>query len=345
MAGLPAGTRPPKWRMLQRQAPSFDDILAAAARIAPFIARTPLVRSAGIDRLADGRVFVKAECLQRGGAFKARGAFNAIAKLRAQSRLEGVLAFSSGNHAIAVASAAQAFGLKAVVVMPADSPAAKLERVEALGAEIVRYDRLTEDREKIGQELARARGYPLVRPFDDGDVIAGQGTAGLEAAEDLVAAGVEPEIAFICASGGGLCAGIGLALRARFPGIEIVAVEPSGHDDIGRSLASGQILRNAPGVRSFCDALLVEQMGQLPFAILSALGARAAAIADEAVRRAMLLAAMELKLVLEPSGAIALAAALQGLGGRCALVIASGGNVDAASYLAALSAANAPISA
>lgn len=319
--------------------PGLNDIHAAAQRIAPFIGRTPLLHAPGVDRLANGAVFVKAECLQRGGAFKARGAFSAITRLRADSSsgLEGVLAFSSGNHAIAVATAAQTFGLKAVLIMPADSPAAKLERVAALGAEIVRYDRLTEDREQIGQELARVRGYPLVRPFDDPNVIAGQGTAGLEAAEDLAAAGVQPDVAYICASGGGLCAGVGIALRAQFPKIEIVAVEPEGHDDIARSLSGGQRVRNAPGVRSFCDALLVDQMGELPFAILSQMGARGAAIGDDSVRRAMFVAAMELKLVLEPGGAIALAAALQGLNGQCALVIASGGNVDPAIYLEALS--------
>lgn len=321
--------------------PDFAQIQAAARRIAPYIVRTPLLRAAGIDHLADGAVYVKAECLQVGGAFKARGAYNAIAKLTAGEGPRGVLAFSSGNHAIAVASAAKAFALPAVLVMPADSPAIKQERVAALGAEIVCYDRLTQDRERIAQDLVGQRGFYLVRPFDDPDVIAGQGSAGLEAADDLARAGVAPDVALVCASGGGLCAGVGLALRARFPGIEIVAVEPQGHDDIGRSLLAGQRVGNAPGIRSICDALLVEKMGQLPFAILTSLGARGMAIADCEVRRAMLIAAMELKLVLEPSGAIALAAALSGLGGRTALVIASGGNVDPPTYLEALSAAAA----
>lgn len=321
--------------------PCLADIEAAARRIAPFITRTPLLRAERIDHLAGGAIYVKAECLQVGGAFKARGAYNAIAKLVAGPDLRGVLAFSSGNHAIAVARAAKSFSLPAVLVMPADSPAIKQERVQALGAEIIRYDRRTQDREAIGSQIAQERGFRLVRPFDDPDVIAGQGSAGLEAAEDLIAARAEPDIAFICASGGGLCAGVGLALRARFPCIEIVPVEPAGHDDIGRSLLCGQRVSNAPGVRSFCDALLVEKMGEIPFAILRVLGARAMAIEDHEVRRAMLIAAMELKLVLEPSGAIALAAALRGLGGRTALVIASGGNVDPATYLEALSAASA----
>jgi threonine dehydratase len=319
--------------------PTLADLHAAAARIAPYIVRTPVLRAAGLDQLAGGRVYVKAECLQRGGAFKARGAFSAVTRLVNETRPEGVLAFSSGNHAIAVASAAKEFGLKAVLVMPADSPAAKLQRVAALGAEIVRYDRMTQDREAIGADLARTRGYPLVRPFDDPDVIAGQGSVGLEAGEALAALGVTPDVAFICASGGGLCAGAGLALRARFPKLDIVAVEPMGHGDIGRSLALGERVSNAPGVRSFCDALLVDKMGQLPFAMLSALSARGMTMDDASVRRAMLIAAMELKLVLEPSGAIALAAALHGLDGRCALVVASGGNVDPAAYLEALSAA------
>ena len=327
--------------MLDADPPNLFDIEAAARRIAPFVTRTPLLRAEGIDHSADGAVYVKAECLQVGGAFKARGAYNAIAKLAAGPGPRGVLAFSSGNHAIAVAKAAKAFALPAVLVMPADSPAIKQERVAALGAEIVRYDRLTQDRERIAQDLVGQRGFCLVRPFDDPDVIAGQGSAGLEAAEDLARAGVAADVALVCASGGGLCAGVGLALRSRFPGIEIVAVEPVGHDDIGRSLLAGQRVGNVPGIRSICDALLVEKMGQLPFAILTALGARGMAIADCEVRRAMLIAAMELKLVLEPSGAIALAAALRGLGGRTALVIASGGNVDSPTYLEALSAAAA----
>lgn len=324
--------------MLNSQPPILGDLLAAAARIAPFIVRTPLLRAPGIDRLAGGTVYVKAEALQRGGAFKARGAFNAIAKLRADPALKGVLAFSSGNHAIAVADAAKEFGLEAIIVMPADSPEAKRARVAALGAQIIPYDRLTQDREAIGTALAQTHGYPLVRPFDDPDVIAGQGTLGLEAAETLAAMGVVPDVALICASGGGLCAGVGLALRAAFPRIDIVAVEPVGHGDIAQSLALGERISNAPGVRSFCDALLVDKMGQLPFAMLRAMGARGLPIADEAVRFAMVNAAMELKLVLEPSGAIGLAAALQGLDGRCALVVASGGNVDRATFAEVLRA-------
>lgn len=324
--------------MLFPQPPNLADMHAAAARIAPFIVRTPVLRAPGIDRRAGGIVYVKAECLQRGGAFKARGAFNAIAKLGNDPTLKGVLAFSSGNHAIAIADAAKEFGLEAIIVMPSDSPEAKRARVANLGAKIIPYDRLTQDREAIGTQLALTHGYPLVRPFDDPDVIAGQGTLGLEAAETLAQMGVVPDVALICASGGGLCAGVGLALRAAFPKIDIVAVEPVGHGDIAESLAVGERIGNAPGVRSFCDALLVDKMGQLPFAMLRDMGARGLTIDDEAVRDAMASAALELKLVLEPSGAIGLAAALQGLDGRCALVVASGGNVDPAVFVDALRA-------
>ncbi|MBY0448484.1 MAG: threonine/serine dehydratase [Hyphomonadaceae bacterium] len=311
-------------------APQPADIEAAAERIAPYIRHTPLLESEALNRRSGARLFLKAENLQRGGAFKARGAFSAVTALLQQGEApRGLIAYSSGNHAIAVASAARTFGLPAVIVMPADAPAAKRTATEALGAEVVAYDRERESREAIGERLARERGLALIRPFDDPMVIAGQGTAGLEIARDLRRLGLAPQRALICASGGGLCAGVGLALRAQFPDVEIVAVEPQGHDDLARSLAAGERLANPPGVRSICDALLVERPGEITFPMLQALGARAVAVDDAAVLGAMQAAALEMKLVLEPGGAVALAAALAGEAQGVTVVVASGGNVDA----------------
>jgi len=320
--------------------PTVADVHAAAARIGPYIRRTPLLESEALNARVGARVLIKAENLQRGGAFKARGAFSALTRRLEQGpRPAGVIAYSSGNHAIAVATAAKTFGLPAVIVMPADAPQAKRAQTEALGAEVVAYDRVRESREVIGERLAAERGLHLIRPFDDPDVIAGQGTAGLEIVQDLRALGVTPERALVCASGGGLGAGVGLALKEAFPEAALMAVEPEGHDDLARSLAAGRIEANAPGVRSFCDALMVEKPGEITFPLLQSLGAGAAIVSDAAVARAMRAAAFELKLVLEPGGAAALAAALEGEARGVTVVLASGGNVDPKTYLAALAAA------
>lgn len=317
--------------------PTVHDLAAAAVRIRPHIRRTPLLESEALNARVNARVLVKAESLQRGGAFKARGAFNAlISRLEQGAPPAGVIAYSSGNHAIAVATAARAFSLPAVIVMPADAPRAKRAQTEALGAEVVAYDRLRDSREAIGERLAAERGLLLIRPFDDPQVIAGQGTAGLEIAEDLQAMGLKPDVALVCASGGGLCAGVGLALRQAFPEVQILAVEPEGHDDLARSLAAGELVANPPGVRSFCDALLVEKPGQITFPLLQRLGAGAVAVSDAAVARAMRAAALDLKLVLEPGGAAALAAALHGRARGVTVVVASGGNVDHETFVAAL---------
>jgi threonine dehydratase len=307
--------------------PTIADIEAARVRIAPYIKRTPVLTNEVVDARLGAQLFLKAENLQRFGAFKARGAFNRIASFTAEERRNGVLAFSSGNHAQAVAGAARTFAVPAVIVMPADAPRLKIDNTRALGGEVVLYDRVTEDREAIGARIAEERGLPIVRPFDDPFVIAGQGTAGLELAEDVE--GID--IAFVPTSGGGLASGIALALTDRFPGVKVYAVEPEGHDDFVRSLASGAREANAPGVRSFCDALMSDRPGVLPFAIGRETFAGALAISDAAVEDAMRVAFREFKLVLEPGGAIALAAALSGkvdVKGARVAVIASGGNVD-----------------
>lgn len=310
--------------------PTIDDVKAAARRIEGIAVRTPLIRNDALDAATGAKVFVKAENLQRGGAFKMRGAANAIAALDPTVRQRGVLAFSSGNHAIAVATASKLFGVSAVIVMPGDAPRVKRETTQALGAEVITYDRVRESREAIGAKIAAERGLSLVRPFDDVNVIAGQGTAGLEIADEI-----SPEIVFTPASGGGLASGMAIAL----PNAAIYTVEPAGHDDIARSLASGRIETNAPGIRSICDGLLTERMGDITYEVAKRRFSAALTLSDDAVRRAMRFAFFNLKLVLEPSGAIALAAALEGgvdIAGKTVAVLASGGNVDAETFIAAL---------
>jgi threonine dehydratase len=312
--------------------PTIEDVRAARERIKDIAVRTPLIRNDRLDAETGARVFVKAESLQRGGAFKMRGAANAIAALAPDVRQRGVLAYSSGNHAIAVATASKIFGVSAVIVMPADAPRIKVETTRGLGAEVVTYDRITESREAIGSKLAAERNLSIVKPFDDPNVIAGQGTAGLEIAEEIA-----PDIVFTPASGGGLASGIALAL----PNAAIYAVEPREHDDIARTLASGKIETNAPGVRSICDGLLTDRMGDITFEIAKRRFTGVVTLDDDAVRRAMKFAFLNLKLVLEPSGAIAFAAAMEGgidIAGKTVAVIASGGNVDPETFIAALRA-------
>jgi threonine dehydratase len=310
--------------------PTIEDVKAAAERIKGVTVRTPLIRNDALDAALGAKAFVKAENLQRGGAFKMRGATNAIAALPPEARERGVIAFSSGNHAIAVSTAAKLFGLKATIVMPSDAPRIKLETTRGNGANVVTYDRVNESREEIGARISAEAGACLIKPFDDPNVIAGQGTTGLEIGQEIA-----PDIVLVPGSGGGLSAGVALAL----PKAEIWAVEPEGHDDIRRTLAAGTIQRNAPGIRSICDGLLTEQMGEIPHAIARDRFAGAVTVSDDEVRRAMRFAFRRLKLVLEPSGAASLAAALEGkvaLAGKTVAIVASGGNVDAEAFIEAL---------
>jgi threonine dehydratase len=310
--------------------PTLDDVHDAAERIKGIVVRTPLISDEALDSATGARVFVKAENLQRGGAFKMRGATNAMAALAPEARARGVLAFSSGNHAIAVATAARLFHVPATIVMPHDAPRIKLERTRANGAKVVLFDRVKDNRETIGASLAAESAAVLIKPFDDPFVIAGQGTAGLEIGEEIA-----PDIVFVPASGGGLSSGVALAL----PNARIIAVEPKGHDDIARSLASRTVQRNEPGVRSICDGLMAESMGALTSQIAFDRFERAAAVSDQSVMRAMRFAFSHLKLVLEPSGAAGLAALLEGdvdVRGATVAVIASGGNVDAETFQRAI---------
>ncbi|MEM8825997.1 MAG: pyridoxal-phosphate dependent enzyme, partial [Pseudomonadota bacterium] len=270
----------------------------------------------------------KAECLQRTGSFKFRGAYNRLAAMDDTQREAGVVAFSSGNHAQGVARAARLLEVRAAIVMPRDAPAMKLARTQADGAEIVLYDRATQSREEIAAALAEERGATLVPSFDDPFIVAGQGTAGLEAAAQLDALGLTADIAIVCCGGGGLSSGISLAM----PGIELVLAEPAGWDDAGRSLRSGEIAMVDDPPPTRCDALQTFRIAPLTFVMLRNADARGVAVTETAVERAMRHAFAELKLVVEPGGAAALAAVLGGavdLCGRTALVTLSGGNVDA----------------
>ncbi len=320
---------------------SLSDIQAAADRIRGFAVRTPLIEARAASALTGARVFVKAEVLQRTGSFKFRGAMSRMALLTADERSRGVVAFSSGNHAQAVAAAARELSTTAVIVMPADAPALKIANTRGFGAEVVLYDRLTEDRVAIGKRLAAERGLVLVPPFDDYHVMAGQGTIGLELAEDARALGVAFDMVLVPCSGGGLAAGIATALSALSPPTQVIAVEPASYDDMVRSLKAGQRLANAPGPQSICDALMVDMPGALTFPILQAQKAGAVAVSDDEALRAMAHAFYELKLVAEPGGAAGLAALLTGkveVKGKTVAVVLSGGNVDAAMFNRALSA-------
>ncbi|HET7594616.1 MAG TPA: threonine/serine dehydratase [Stellaceae bacterium] len=321
--------------------PGIDDIRAAARRLDGRAVLTPLVESPALDARLGGRLLVKAETLQRTGSFKFRGAYNTLAQLDPAQRRGGVVAYSSGNHAQGVAAAAQLLGMPAVIVMPADAPAIKVANTRGYGADVVLYDRYRENREEIGRRIAAERGTVLVPPYDDPRVMAGQGTAGLEIAAQAKAQGVRLDAVIIPCSGGGLAAGCAVALAAESPGTAVYAAEPAGFDDTRRSLATGERVANEPGARSICDALLVAMPGELTFPINRRLLAGALAVSDDEVLAAMAAAFAELKLVIEPGGAVALAAALSGkieLKGRTLAVIASGGNVDPATFTRALAA-------
>jgi len=314
-------------------------IEAAAARMAGHIRRTPLLSSPFVDAIAGRRVLVKAECLQHTGSFKARGGWSALSALTPEARERGVIAYSSGNHAQGVAAAARAFGAPAVIVMPADAPRLKIDNTRTLGAEVVLYDRATEDRDAIGAALAAKRGLTLIRPYDDAQVIAGQGTCGLEIAEQAAEAGVTHADVLTCCGGGGLTAGVALALEARAPGLRARPAEPAGFDDTARSLAAGAIRRNAALSGSICDAIVTPEPGALTFPILQRLCGPGLVVSDDEALRAMAVAFSRLKIVLEPGGAVALAAALfrnDQIEGDAVICIASGGNVDGAMFSEAL---------
>lgn len=312
--------------------PGYADVERAARAIAPHVVRTPLLRSPRLDALAGAPVWLKAECLQVTGSFKARGAFNAMLALAPEQRARGVVAYSTGNHGQAIAWAARQLGMPATVVMPVDAPRNKVERALTQGARVVHYDRRHESRETIGMRLLAETGGTLVPPGDHPDVLAAQGTVALEALQDLPAeARARLGVFAAPCGGGGLMAGCSLVVQALAAQARLVAVEPAGFDDTVRSLASGRRETNAPGAATLCDALMAATPAELPFAINQHSLASAVAASDEEVAAAMRFALEELRLLVEPGGAVALAALLAGridLQGRDAVLVLSGGNVD-----------------
>ena len=321
----------------------FDDVRAAAARLAGIAHRSPVLRSRSADERCGAELLFKCENLQRAGAFKFRGAYNALARLPAAQRAAGVIAFSSGNHAQAVALASELLGMPAVIVMPHDAPPAKLAATRGYlagraGSEVVLYDRYTEDREAIGARLAAERGMALIPPFDHPDVMAGQGTAALELIEQTAADGPLDALV-VCVGGGGLISGCAVVAHALVPGIEVWGVEPEAGDDTRQSLARGEIVR-IPTPHTIADGAQTQHSGRLTFPVIQALVRGIATVSDEQLVRTMRFFAERMKLVVEPTGALAAAALLEGgaglpdLRGRRVGVIVSGGNVDLARYAA-----------
>jgi threonine dehydratase len=309
-------------------------IHAAAQRMAGHARLTPLLNAPLLDAALGRRVYVKAECLQVTGSFKFRGAWAAVSALPPGTR--GVLATSSGNHGQGVALAASRHGLPCVVVMPADAPAVKIDRTRAYGAEVVLYDRATIDRDALGAQLCADRGLALIKPFDDDQVIAGQGTVGLEIADQARAVGIDQAAVLVCCGGGGLAAGIATALAEAAPQLRVQTVEPVGFDDMARSLAAGTRLRNPATTGSICDAILTPIPGALTFPILQRLAGPGLVVTDDEALSAMALAFAHLRIVLEPGGAVALAAAMALPGDHPVVCVASGGNVDAQVFADAL---------
>lgn len=315
-------------------------IEAAADRIKGHARVTPLLNSPFLDEIAGRRLFLKAECLQHTGSFKFRGGWAALSAMDEATRRKGVIAFSSGNHAQGVASAAKAHGAPAVIVMPADAPKLKIDNTRALGAEVILYDRAGgESREAAVAPLIEARGLTLIKPFDEPVVIAGQGTTGLEIAAQAAKLGVEEADVLVCCGGGGLASGIALALEARAPKMTLRPVEPEGFDDVTRSLAAQTVVTNSAPTGSICDAILTPAPGEITFPILSRLCGAGVVVTDEEALRAMALAFQRLKVVIEPGGAVSLAAALfhgDKIDTDTVICVATGGNVDAAIFADAI---------
>jgi threonine dehydratase len=328
--------------LAMQELPKFSAVKAAAKRIAHEAVVTPLLENAKLNALAGGRVFIKAECLQRTGSFKFRGAWNCISKLDPARNKGGVVAYSSGNHAQGVAAAAQLRGVSALIVMPEDTPEIKKANTKSYGAEVVTYDRATESREEIANLYVAKRGAVLVPPFEHADIIAGQGTCGFEIINELQARGVVLDDMLVNCSGGGLTAGVALAFSEMSPKTKVHSVEPEGFDDYARSLRSGVREKNASAAGSICDALLTPQPGEMTFAMNKGRLAEGYVVSEAEVRRAVRFAFETLKLVVEPGGAVGLAAVLSekidGKNKNIAIVL-SGGNVDAGLFADILSEA------
>ena len=319
----------------------IEDIESAAERLAGIAVRTPLIYSPELDALAGGRVFLKPECLQVTGSFKIRGAYNLMSRLDEQQAANGVVAWSSGNHAQGVAAAGTMLGIRTTIVMPQDAPAAKVDNTRRLGGEIVFYDRYSGDREKIAREIAEQRGAAIVPSYDHPHIIGGQGTVGLEMMAQAEEQGALPDQVLVCCGGGGLIAGSAVAIKAANKATAVFAVEPVDFDDTARSLQSDQRETNDPAARSICDALQTESPGQMTFAINRQMLEGGLTVTDAEAGDAMRFAFNHLKLVVEPGGAVALAAVLAGkieTRDKVTVAVLSGGNVDAEMFASIQSA-------
>ena len=314
---------------------TLSDIAAAGERLAGVSVRTPLIRNFELDDIAGGSVLIKPECLQVTGSFKIRGAYNLLSQLTEAERERGAVAWSSGNHAQGVAAAGGMLGVRTAIVMPKDAPQAKIDNTRRLGGEVITYDRYTGDREAIARKIAAERNAVIVPSYDHADIIAGQGTVGLEIAEQALEMHMPPDQVLICCGGGGLTSGSAIALKEKLPDVTVHTVEPDQFDDTARSLACGERVAVASDARSICDALQAHEPGEMTFAINRQLLGRGLTVSDAEVGEAMRFAFRHLKLVVEPGGAVALAAVLAGklaTAGKTTAIVLSGGNVDLALF-------------
>ena len=326
--------------------PEFDDILSAAERLQDVAIRTPLLPSPVLSEHFGAQIYLKAENLQRTGSFKFRGAYNALSRIPEADKPKGVLAISSGNHAQGIAEAARLLGFQAIIIMPSDAPEVKIARTRASGAKVIFYDRGSDDRETITRQLVEKTGAVFIHPFDNADVIAGQGTAGLEIAAELQARNEEPDVLLACTGGGGFTAGLALACKTSFPDMQIFSVEPDGFDDYRRSLDAGRIVANEATTGSLCDAILTPAPGAIGFEINSQRLTGGLSVSDEEALQAVRYCFDHHRVLAEPGGVVALAAILSGkleerigsLSGRTIVATISGGNIDRTVLLRALDA-------
>lgn len=314
---------------------TFADIEAAAGRLEGLAVKTPLVESPALNERLGARILLKPETLQHAGAFKFRGAMNKISQLSPEERARGVVACSSGNHAQGVALVARMLGAPAVIVMPADAPAMKVANTRGYGAEVIHYDRYSEDRDALTRAISRDRGMTIVWPFDDADIVAGQGTVGLELVGQARAAGATLDVVLTPVGGGGLAAGVSTAVKHLQPGAQVYGVEPSAFDDTARSMVSGHREKIDPTARSICDALQTPSPGEITFAINQHSLDGVLTVTDARVAEAIRYAYTTLKLVVEPGGIVGLAALLAGeldVSGQTVGIVLSGGNIDPALF-------------
>lgn len=326
--------------MTSKKLPNYNNVLSAADRIAGKAVVTPLLRCEDLSEKLSADIYVKAECLQRVGAFKFRGAYNRLSRLSDEEKKRGVVAYSSGNHAQGVAASAQILGIKAIIVMPDDSPKMKLQNTKDYGAEVITYDRENESREEIADQISAERGCIVVPSFEDFYIIAGQGTVALEAVNQAEEQGINFDLFMTPVGGGGLISGCSLAVKALSPKTEIYGVEPVGFNDVQRSLESGKIEHNPKASGSICDAILTVHPEPMTLEIMSKNLSGVLTVSDGEALVAMKYAWERLKLVVEPGACVALAAVLHGkidVKGKKVCLVLSGGNVDEETFIKALS--------